>query len=187
VACLSLLFGARSARAEPQATAGLTIGAAGVGFDRRIWESTAFHLGLRGDVIFGRRNNADFGVGPYVEVLTHAFDEIQFGGGVSTLVPVLDPFPLVVSVGAYGRKGDDAFGLEPGVVGSLFFGSRSYNFHSNYVMTAGLLAEMRYGLGPSKETSIVLGAQLDLAALGLPFVFLINAIRGPSGEADPVR
>lgn len=184
------------AQAEPQATVGLTVGVAGAGLDRAIWKSTAFHLGLHGDVLFGRSRNQDFGLGPYVEVLTNGFDEIQFGGGLSGLVPVLDTFPLVLSVGAYGRKGwSDApvplraggFGLEPGLAGTLFFGSRSYNFHAPYVMTAGLFGQMRYGLGASRETSIVVGAQIDLAILSLPFVFLINAVRGGSSETTSLR
>ena len=188
---------AAPARAEPQATVGLTLGAAGAGLHRSIWQSTAFHLGIHGDVLFGRSSNADFGIGPYAEVLTNGFDEIQFGGGVSGLLPVLDTFPIVVSAGAYGRRQasrspgllpvTESYGLEPGLAGELFFGSRSYNFHAPYVMTAGLIAQMRYGLGASKETSIVLGAQVDFAILSLPFVFLINAARGGSSETAPVR
>jgi len=178
---------AAPAHADPQATVGLTLGLAGAGIERRLWSSTAFHLGVHGDVLFGRNRNADFGIGPYGEVLTNGFDEIQLGGGVSGLVPILDTFPLVVSLGAYGRKAEGPFGFEPGLAGELFFGSRSYNFHADYVMTAGLVAQARYGLGPSKETSFVLAAQVDFAILTLPFVFLINAARGGSQETDPVR
>src|ERR1700691_5584998 len=82
-----LLLAAPSAHAEPQASVGLTIGAAGEGFDRHLWQRTAFHLGLHGDVLFGRTSTSDFGIGPYAELFTHAFDEIQFGGGVSGLLP----------------------------------------------------------------------------------------------------
>jgi hypothetical protein len=53
-------------------------------------------------------------------------------------------------------------------------------------MTAGLIGQMRYGLGPSKETSIVVAAQVDFAILTLPFVFLINAARGGSSETAAV-
>lgn len=185
LAAVALAHG--TARAEPQATAGLTVGVAGAGLERRLWETTVFHVGLRGDVLFGRSSNDDFGVGPYAEVLTHAFDEIQFGAGVATLVPILDSFPLVLSAGAYGRRSGDAAGLEPGIATAVFWGSRSYNFHSSYVMTGGLLAQMRLGLGPSRETAVILGAQLDLAFLGLPIVFLVNAIKGPSPQAAPLR
>ncbi|MRG94573.1 hypothetical protein [Polyangium spumosum] len=180
-----LLLGAGEARAEPQGTAGLTIGVAGRGFDRRIWDQTVFHLGLRGDVLFGRSKVTDFGFGPYAEVATHAFDEVQLGAGFSTLFPVLQALPIVASVGGYGRYAP-LQGVEPGVAGALFWGSRSYNFHANYVMAAGLLAQFRYGLGPSRETSIVVSAQLDLVALSLPFQILVNAFRG-SPATRPVK
>ncbi|WP_437546861.1 hypothetical protein WME97_43645 [Sorangium sp. So ce367] len=179
-----LLHGA--ARAEPQASAGVTVGLAGVGLDRQLWDSTVFHLGLRGDVLFGRAANDDFGVGPYAEVLTHAFDEIQTGAGVSVLAPIHDSFPLVLSTGAYGRWSDDARGVEPGIAAAIFWGGRSYNFHSRYGMSTGLLAQGRFGLGGSKETAVVLAAQLDLALLALPFVYLFEAAKGPSPEAAPV-
>ncbi len=200
VAGALVLASSAAAHADPQASVGLTVGAAGAGLNRSIWQSTAFHLGIHGDVLFGRERNADFGIGPYAELLTNGFDEIQFGGGVSGLLPILDTFPLVLSVGGYGRgasgygrgpvvfgPGTGAFGLEPGLAAELFFGSRSYNFHAPYVMAAGLIGQMRYGLGPSRETSIVVGAQVDFAILSLPFVFLINAVRGGSPETDPVR
>ncbi len=167
---------------------GVTVGAAGEGLDHQIWRlRTAFHLGLHGDVIFGRKGNGDFGVGPYAEVLTHAFDEVQFGGGVSGLLPVLDTFPIILSAGAYGRKGSDRFGLEPGVAGELFWGIRSYNFASRYVLSGGLMTQMRYGLGPSHESSVVLAAQVDVGLLALPVVFLVTAARGSSAETEPVR
>jgi hypothetical protein len=184
-AALSLV--APDVHADPQASAGLTIGAAGAGFDRKIWDKTAFHLGLHGDVLFGRDEATDFGVGPYVEILTNGFDELQLGGGLAILFPVIPTFPIVLSLGAYGRTGFEAFSPEPGLAGELFFGSRSYNFHANYVMSAGLIGQMRYGLGPSKETSILVGAQIDLAILSLPVVFLINAARGGSPATAPVR
>jgi hypothetical protein len=179
---------ARPAEADPQASVGLTIGAAGEGLDHQFWKRrTAFHLGLHGDVLFGRTKNSDFGIGPYAEVLTHAFDEVQFGGGVSGLLPVLDTFPIVLSAGAYARKGPEPATLEPGVAGELFWGSRSYNFHSKYVLSGGLLGQLRYGLGPSRETSIVVAAQIDVVLLAMPILFLVNAARGGSHETDPVR
>ena len=187
VGVLAAVLLAAPAQADPQATVGLTMGAAGAGLNRSIWQATAFHLGVHGDVLFGRERNADFGIGPYAELLTNGFDEIQFGGGLSGLLPVLDTFPIVLSAGAYGRKATGGFGLEPGLAGELFFGSRSFNFHAPYVMTAGLIGQLRYGLGPSKETSIVVGAQVDFAILTLPFVFLINAARGGSSETAPVK
>jgi hypothetical protein len=193
---LAVLLSAPALRAAPQATVGLTVGAAGRGYDHHFWQKTVFHLGLRGDVIFGRSRVQSFGVGPYAEVFTNAFNELQFGTGVSTLLPVTEAFPIVISVGGYGRYGataypvpstGTAYRLEPGVAASIFWGSRSYNFHANYVMSAGLLAQLRYGLGPSGETSIIVGAQLDLVAISLPFQMLYWAIRGGSRETAPVR
>jgi hypothetical protein len=93
----------------------------------------------------------------------------------------------VVSAGAYGRKGSDKFGVEPGVAGELFWGSRSYNFHSNYVLSGGLLTQLRYGLGASHETSVVVAAQVDLLLLAMPVIFLVTAARGGSHEVDPIR
>jgi hypothetical protein len=176
------------ARAEPQASVGVTVGAAGEGYDHEIWKRrTAFSLGLHGDVLFGRSSTADFGVGPYAEILSSAFDEVEFGAGVSGLLPVLESFPVIVSLGAYGRKGSDPFGLEPGVAGEVFWGYRNYNYHSRYVLSGGLLAEMRYGLGPSRETSVVLAAQVDVELIALPVLFLITAARGGSNETAPLR
>lgn len=183
----ALLFSTRGADAAPQGTAGLTIGAAGTAREHRYWDETLFHLGARGDVLFGRDRNSNFGFGPYVEVGTNGFRSIQFGGGASVLFPVIDYLPLVLSFGAYGQKSDDGFGLSPGLSTGLFWGSRSYNFHGGYIMSAGLIGQFRYGLGASGETSIVLGAQLDFVAMSLPFLFLINAIRGGSSDTRPVR
>ncbi len=176
---------ASTAEADPQATVGLTMGVAGRGYQRKIWHDTAFHLGLRGDVLFGRNGNHDFGAGPYAEILSNDFDEVQVGGGASLLLPVIDSVPLVLSTGAYGRKGP-YYPFQPGLSWSLFFGSRSYNFSSSYGMAAGLLTQFRYGLGSAKETSIIIGVQADVAFLGLPFVYLVDAIRGGSRETDRV-
>lgn len=186
-AALGLLARGAPAHADPQVSVGLTIGAAGEGLDYQLWKRrTAFHLGLHGDVLFGRRSTTDFGVGPYVEIMTHAFDEVQFGGGVSGLMPVFDSFPIVLSAGAYGRKGPEGYGVEPGVAGELFWGARSYNFHSRYELSGGLLTQVRAGFGPSRETSIVLAAQVDLVLLALPVLFLVTAARGGSHDTDPI-
>lgn len=185
-ALLGIVLAHGTARAEPQASVGVTLGVAGAGLERRLWDTTLFHAGVRGDVLFGRAGNDEFGAGPYAEVLTHAFDELQVGAGVSALVPVLDLFPLVVSTGLYGRWSEDADALEPGVAAAVFWGIRSHNFHSSYSMSNGLLAQVRVGLGAPKETSVVLAAQLDVALLALPFVYAMNALKGPSPEAAPV-
>lgn len=191
VTCLALALVAtlasRRAAADPQANAALTIGGAAVGSEGEFWDHAEFIMGLRGDVLFGREDVRDFGAGPYVDVGTFAFDELVFGGGASLLMPVHESLPLVASVGAFGRYGDDDFGVEPGITGSLFWGTRSYNFHENYVLAAGLLLGYRYTFGESHESALWLSAQIDLALLGLPFVALVGLMRGPSSEAAPIE
>lgn len=184
---LAFVACAREAKADPQTSFGLTVGAAGRGYERELWDETAFHLGLRGDLLFARNAESDFGVGPYVEVMTHAFDEIQVGGGASFLVPIIDSAPLILSSGIYGRSGDDDFGFEPGWASSLWWGAKGYNFSSPYTITAGLLTQFRYGLGDSEEMSLVVSAQVDLVIFALPFIYLADAIRGGSRETDPVE
>jgi hypothetical protein len=183
-AALSALPGL--ALADPQVNAGVTLGVAGRGFYREAWEETEFHLGLRGDVLFGRSNTKHFGVGPYVEFLTDGFDELQFGGGGSFLIPIVDSLPLILSAGAYGRLGSEGFGLEPGIATSLFLGSRSYNFNSNYVMAFGIVPQFRYGLGDSREMTFIVSTHIDLAFLCSPIIFLVDAARGGSPETDRV-
>lgn len=164
------------AEARPQANAGLTLGVAEVG-NRGDWlGGTHFSLGGRADVLFFRERNADAGVGPYVELLTTTFSDLQVGAGASVLVPVHDYLPIVLSGGGYARH-TGAHGWEPGIATSLFWGSRSYNFHASYSLAAGLLVEGRYGLGESRETAIILGAQVDLAVFALPFLIGYEAIR----------
>jgi hypothetical protein len=182
-----VFFGAASiASADVQTTTGITIGAAGRGYQRKIWDQTAFHLGVRSDVLFGRSHVSNFGFGPYAEVFTHAFDELQFGLGGAALLPIIDGVPLVISAGPYGRFAV-ATGVEPGVAGSVFWGLRSFNHHGPYNLAGGLLAQFRYGLGPSRETAIIVSAQIDVVALSLPVQFIINAIRGGSPATRPVK
>lgn len=173
--------------AEPQGNASLTVGGAGVGADGEFWDHSEFHVGLRGDVMFGRDESSDFGIGPYGELGTFAFDELQFGGGASVLLPIHGSLPFVASVGGFARAGDDDFGVEPGISGSLFWGSRSYNFHANYVIALGLLVGYRATFGESKESMLLIATQLDLAFIGIPIVALVNVIRGPTDEARPIE
>ncbi len=176
---------ASEARADPQGTLGVTLGVAARGYGDDYFSEPAISLGARGDTLFGRDGPADFGAGPYLELVTLGFDEAQFGGGLSVLFPVLDSAPIVLSAGPYVRA-EGLWGAEPGVASSVFWGSRSFNFSSAYVIALGVLAEARIGLGPSRESSFVLGLQLDAAFLGSPLVFLVDAIRGGSPETDTI-
>lgn len=167
---------ASKAEARPQGNVGLTLGAAEVGTRDEPFGKLAFSLGGRADVLFLRERNADWGLGPYAEVLTTSFDDLHLGAGASLLFPVHDYLPLVLSAGGYGRH--SALGWEPGVAASLFWGSRSYNYHASYGLAAGLLVQGRYGLGDSRETAFIVAAQVDAALLGLPFLMAYEAIRG---------
>lgn len=184
LSCTALTAG--EVRADPQANVGLVVGAAGRGQHERVFEEPAFHAGVHADVLFARDGNSDFGVGPYVDLITQQFDEIQIGHGVSVLFPVIDTFPIVASVGTYLRAADDDYDVQPGIAGTLFFGSRSYNFGNNYVMAFGLVAQVRAGLDDRRQTSFVLAVHLDTAFLASPLVFLAEAIDGGSREVDPV-
>lgn len=186
LAGFGVLFGVSSASADPQASVGLTVGGAGRGYGKDLFYEPAFHLGLRADTMFGRNSGRDFGVGPYVELMTHAFDELQFGGGAALLLPAFDSLPFVVSAGAYGRY-NPLLELEPGIASSLFFGSRSYNFTAPYGMALGLLLQARVGLGDSRETSFVFAIQVDTGFAALPFLLAFEGARGGSPETEEVE
>lgn len=176
---LSLLGLPSGARADPQANIGLRPGVAGVG-DDQWWDRSRFHLGLHGDVIYGRRRNADFGVGPYAEVLTQA-SSVQGGAGLTLHLPVHSYLPVLLSAGAYERWHTEA-GWSPGIAAEVFFGTRSYNYHSSYVMAGGLVLQARYGIGSVEERSVIVAAHLDGQVLSLPFLLLYEALSGRSAR-----
>jgi hypothetical protein len=172
---LALLLIARPSWAEPQVNVGVRAGVAGVG-NSAWWSSTRFHVGAHGDVLFGRQCNASFGAGPYAEVLTN-WGDLQTGGGASLLLPIHSYLPLVVSAGGYARNAK-GLGWEPGATAEIFWGARSYNYTSTYVMAGGLVLQARQGFGDSKERSVVIAVHLDGEVLALPFVLLYEAISG---------
>jgi len=160
------------ASAEPQFSAGLTLGPA---FRHlRVGPvKPAFHLGGRADVLFFRSSQRDMGLGPYVELGTSGFDAFETGGGVSWLIPA-GGTSFIASGGGAVRA---ASTVDPVLTWSLFWGSRSYNFHSVYGFGVGLFAQGRYALGDSKAFDLVTGVQVDFAILALPFLLLVNAAR----------
>lgn len=170
---LAVSFGAGAASADPQASAGLTIG--GAVTHVRDGASGAFTLGGRADVLFLRERGRDMAVGPYVEALTIGFETLEAGGGAEWLLPVRDELSFVVSAGLFERRAPNV-GWQPGAAAGLFFGSRSYNFHSWYGLAAGVFVQGRYGLGDSRQADIVIGLQLDLALVVAPFLFVYEAI-----------
>jgi hypothetical protein len=133
-----------------------------------------FAFGARADVLFGGRGPHVPRVGPYLSVRTDDFSDLSLSLGASVLLPVTSTFPVVLSAGAVGRAlaGEPAFGVS----GRLWWGTRSYNFHSVYGMTAGLWVEARVFL-TEPSTDVVAGVDLDLEAFALPWIFLWNALR----------
>jgi len=188
---LAMMLIGSSALADPQVNAGLDLGVAGRGVEGEVWDETAFWMAARADVMFARTGDADVGVGPYFEVGTLAFDELDVGAGGSLLLPVIDGFPLVLSLGPYLRIADDGppigAGIGPGAQASIFWGTRSYDTHGTYEMAGGLLVELRRGFGDAEDTAIIIGAHLDAAVLSLPFVWMGEALGGPSDEAAPIE
>jgi hypothetical protein len=161
------------ADARPQLTAGVTTGAAFTDLRAENGPRLAYHLGGRLDLLLLRDAPRDMAIGPYVDVATAAFDTFEGGGGIAWLVPT-GATAFVLSGGGFART--SRFGWEPGASGTLFWGSRSYNFHSSYAVGVGLFAQGRYGLGDAKQADAIVGVQLDLEYLALPFVFAYEAI-----------
>lgn len=161
------------ASAEPQFSAGLTVGPA---FRHlRVGPvKPAFHLGARFDVLFLRSAQRDMGLGPYVDLGTSGFDSFESGGGISWLIPA-GGTSFVASGGGQARVASGT--VEPGLTWGLFWGSRSFNYHSSYGFGVGLFAQGRYGLGDSKSFDLVTGLQVDFAVIALPFLLLVNAAR----------
>ncbi len=173
VGLFALIASAASpAAADPQFSAGLTLGPA---FRHlRVGPvKPAFHLGARADVIFLRNSQRDMGLGPYVELGTSGFDAFETGGGVSWLIPA-GGTSFIASGGGAVRA---ASGVDPVLTWGLFWGSRSYNFHSAYGFGLGLFAQGRYALGDSRAFDLVTGVQVDFAILALPFLLIVNAAR----------
>lgn len=171
---------ARAAYADPQWNASLVTGAAGLGAESEYWQDTRWYNGVRADVLFGRQRNADVGLGPFVSASTAGFDDVRLGAGASLQLPVHVYLPIVLSAGGYARH-DDAW--HPGASGWLFWGSRSFNFHSSYVMSGGLLLGLEQDLDEPRQNAWIIAAQIDGLVLALPFILTYEWIKG-SPEYD---
>lgn len=165
---------AQDAGARPQVTAGATTGVAFTDLRADNAPRLAYHLGGRLDLLFLRSGPREMAFGPYLDVLTAGFDTFEGGGGVAWLVPT-GSTAFVFSAGGFART--SRFGWEPGGASTIFWGARSYNFHSSYAVSAGLFAQGRLGFGDGKQADAIAGVQLDLEYLALPFVFLYQALK----------
>jgi hypothetical protein len=111
-------------------------------------------------------------LGPYIDVATTGFDAFEPGGGVEWLVPAGDT-AFILSAGAFGRFSHSD---SVGVASTVFWGSRSYNYHSIYSLGVGLFLQGRYGFGEDRQCDAIAGVQIDLEYLALPFLFAYEAI-----------
>jgi hypothetical protein len=166
---------ARPARADPQASVGLTLGGAVQNVVAPQPAGGALHLGGRGDVLLLRSRPGQAALGPYVDVATAGFHDFDLGAGAEALLPVTEDFPLVVSAGALARNGEGRT-WAPGVEGTVFFGSRSYNFHSWYGLAIGLFAQSRWVPASPSTLDLVAGLQIDVQLLALPWIFAYEAL-----------
>lgn len=174
LASLALALLAAPAAADPQVSTGLTLGGGASGL-RQPPPFASFHLGVRGDVLFGRSHDDRMAAGPYLEALTVAFESFEPGGGLEWLIPVAVGLPLVLSAGGHARLSDA--GAQPGAHAAIFFGSRSYNQRSAYGLAAGVFVQGRYAFGDARQGDVLFGAYVDFEAIALPFVLVVNAFR----------
>ena len=172
-ATLAVLAVATSAAAAPQISGGVTSGVALTDLRASNGPRVAYHLGGRFDCLFLRERAGTMAIGPYVDLATEAFDTFQGGGGIEWLVPAGDS-AFVFSTGGFGRT--SRFGVNPGVEATIFWGSRSFNYHAVYGLGVGLFAQGRWGFGDGKQTDAIFGAQVDLEYFALPFLFAYEAI-----------
>jgi len=170
---VAALLATRLGRAEPQWSAGALASGCLLGGADDPFQRVAFCGALRGDLLLGRERTADFGFGPYVSLGTAAFDDLRLAVGGSALAPVLEDFPLVISLGALVRDGS-AFGADA----NLFWGIRSYNFHATWNFAAGLVLGAQRTFGNSAENVVSLGLQIDGLVFALPVLLLAGAAGG---------
>ncbi len=166
---------AANAQATPQISAALTAGAAASSFEADGGPRFAAHLGGRFDVLLLRERAGTMAFGPYIEGLTVGFETLELGGGAEWLVPVGDT-AFVLSAGVFTKPGERSG--SSGAAAGIFWGSRSFNYHSAYAPSAGLFvqgratAESHFG-----APSLLVGAHIDLEYLALPWVLAYQALR----------
>lgn len=134
------------------------------------------HWGGRADVLFLRSRGSDMAIGPYVDLATSSFHDVDLGGGAEWLLPLRDDLPFVLSAGFFARSGEGR-SWAPGLEGTLFWGSRSYNFHSLYGVALGLFAQTRYVPGPPEQTDFIFGIQMDGELMLLPSMLILQLLR----------
>ena len=165
---------APDASARPQVSASGQIGVVGVGEDG-YWSRTKLDLGLRLEDVYLRERPTDFGLGPYVEARSAAFVHADYGAGLLAILPVDPTFPLWVGAGGFARRQDHSW--NPGANAFLAWGSRSFNYSSNYAMAFGLVLDVRVHRGDVPGVDTVLALSIDLEGLALPWLYAVSAVR----------
>jgi hypothetical protein len=169
-------LGASAAHAAPEWHTGVSLGVAGTGASS-LWSDTRFYGAVGGDVLFGRARATDVGFGPALAASTVGFSDARLMTGGTVLLPLGDLLALGVTPGGTVRfASGDVLG---GVTGRAFFGARAHNFTGSYALAGGLVLGFDQDLGGKKEHALTAALELDGAVLALPFVMLIEWIRGP--------
>jgi hypothetical protein len=166
----ALLCAAGEAQARPQWNTGLIPAGCIIGDHDAAFERVAFCGQARADVLFLRERTDAFGLGPYVALGSAAFEDLRLSAGATALIPIVEDFPLVLSLGGLARDAE-SFGLSA----SAFWGLRSYNFHSGYNLAFGFVLSGERTFGEASSNAISLGFQVDGLVLAMPFLLLVGA------------
>lgn len=168
------LLAPSGARATPQITSALGVGGGGRHTSAQGFVGV-FSMALRADVLFGGRSPYAARVGPFVSLRSDAFEDLTAGAGASVLLPVSEAFPIVVSLG--GAVDFTANTPRPAVLARLWWGTRSYNYHSPYGLAIGVWVEARRFFDDAETTDVVGGVDIDLEVFALPIAFLVGWLR----------
>lgn len=166
-----------TARAETEVNAAMTGGVATLRMESQ-GTRVGGHLGAYADAIFTRRRSRDWGLGPHVDFTTLAFATAEPGAGVSGLVPIGDVI-LMPRITPFLRLGEGP--SRGGLAGSLFIGGRSHNFSGTYTLGNGGYLQVRRSLASDERLDFIIGAQIDMAYVALPFIFAVQALRPGAG------
>jgi hypothetical protein len=170
----SALLVAPAAAAYPQWTLGLSLGA-GAHLAPPVEREALVTAAVRAEATFGARTPYAWRAGLFGAVGTIDFVTLDVAAGGILHIPVSPTFPVLLSAGIVADVAPAAGRF--GVLGRLWWGSRSLNYHASYGLAAGLWVEARYR--PGEGTADVLaGVDLDLRLLTLPFVLLGGWIQG---------
>ena len=173
VPAFGVLLTATVSHADPEWNVGVLAAGCLIGDRPRVvFDHAAFCGSVGGDVLFLRQSTRDVGFGPYASVGTAAFGDLRLSAGARALLPVIEDFPIVASVGGVLRDGRD-----PGLEASMFWGLRSFNFHGSYNIALGLVLGGTHLFDAPRSNAISVGAQIDGAVLALPLLLAFGALK----------